>query len=412
MATLNLKQLGKLGLLASLYISQLIPLAFLGQALPVYLRQQGASLRTIGLFALMGLPFVLKFLWAPLIDRYGFTRWGHYRFWIICFQLLAAGGTAACAFVGAQGGFMPLLLCLLLLCFVCASQDVATDALAIGLLDPQERGLGNGVQAAGNYLGIIIGGGGMLLLLDRWGWTWTVLAMAAMMLVALLPVLNHREQCKPKVEKQNGLSLRGYLKALTQLFRRPGMRKWLLLMIGYLAGPNLVLAMFRPLLVDMGLSLTEIGLLLGVVSSTAGIVGALSSGFVVAALGRKRSLVVFGVLRAIALCAYLLPAFGMTNLSLIYLIVIAFQFAASMANTTLYTIMMDKSQPETAGTDYTLQNSVVGLSVDGVSIISGVLADALGYGGAFAIGVAIAFLGVGLVATALPRQQLALAKQP
>ncbi|MEM7062461.1 MAG: MFS transporter [Cyanobacteria bacterium P01_B01_bin.77] len=390
------KRIQKLGLLGGLYISQLIPLAFLGQAVPVYLRQQGVSLQNLGLLSLLGLPWMLKFLWAPLIDRYGFTPMGHYRFWIICFQLLAAMGTAAVGFIDLQHGLMLAILGGLVF-FVCASQDVATDALAVGLLSPQERGWGNGVQTAGNYLGIVIGGGGMLLLLEHWGWRSSLWLMAAMLLVALLPVLGHRESYLQPADSTHQLTLKHYWQTFVAFFRRPGMGLWLLTMMAYTAGSYMILGMFRPLLVDIGFSLADIGLLLGIVGSLAGMVGAIMAGSVVAALGRKRSLVIFGLLRSVVLLAYLLPVFGWTQVSLIYGVVISAQIAISMANTTLYTIMMDNSEPTSAGTDYTLQNSMIAVNTTVVSIISGILADAWGYGVLFAIAIAISFSSVAII---------------
>lgn len=384
----------KLGLLASLYISQLIPLAFLAQAVPVFMREQGISLEVIGLLALLGLPWMLKFLWSPLIDRYGFTKWGHYRFWIICFQSLAACTTFICAFAGVQGSFILTVVCLSLLCFICASQDIATDALAVGLLEPDERGLGNGVQMAGNSLGILIGGGGMLILLDRWGWRGTLLTMSGIMIVALIPVLLHQEQPLEKVTKPKGKGVKNYFMIFVNLFRRPGMRGWLLVAALYGMGYYMAVAMFRPLLVDIKLSLTEIGLLMGVVGSTAAIVGSLVAGFFVTILGRKRSLILFGLLRAFAMTAYFLPAFGFTDLSILYLVVIGVQLPSSMVNTALFTVMMDKSESETAGTDFTVQNSVVSLGTDIGSVLSGFIAGAIGYKGIFTVSIGVSLLGV------------------
>ncbi|NET09397.1 MAG: MFS transporter, partial [Symploca sp. SIO2B6] len=174
-----LKRLHKFALLSSLYVSQYISLMFLVQALPVFMRQQGAPLETIGLiYLLVGLPLLLKVFWSPFIDRYGFTRWGHYRFWIICFQLLMAVVAVLCAFVDMQANFTLMFGLLLLIATFAASQDIATDALAVGLLEPRERGWGNGIQMAGNYLGAILGGGVMLILLNRLGWTNSVLTLA------------------------------------------------------------------------------------------------------------------------------------------------------------------------------------------------------------------------------------------
>ena len=146
---INPKSLKKFGLLGSLYVSQFIPIACLYEALPVFMRQRGASLEAIGFLPLLTLPWMLKFLWSPPIDRYGFTRWGHYRFWIICFQLIVACTLVVFAFIDIKNQLNVAFLCLVIICFVCASQDIATDALAVGLLEPDERGFGNGIQSAG-----------------------------------------------------------------------------------------------------------------------------------------------------------------------------------------------------------------------------------------------------------------------
>ena len=151
-------------------------------------------------------------------------------------------------------------------------------------------------------------------------------------------------------------------------------------------------------MVDTGLSLGEIGLLLGVVSYSAGILGAIVSGLSIAPLGRKRSLILFGSLRAIAISAYFLPAFGLTDLSVLYLVAIVVQISISMATTPLYTIMMDKSNLETAGTDYTMQNSIVHLGGIIAAAMSGIIARVVGYQGVFAVSIVISIIGVVLIA--------------
>jgi hypothetical protein len=85
---MNNSFLGKHSLLASLYISQYIPMMFVMNSLPVFLREEGVSLEQIGLLSMVALPVALKFLWSPIIDRFGYTRWGHYRFWIFILQFL------------------------------------------------------------------------------------------------------------------------------------------------------------------------------------------------------------------------------------------------------------------------------------------------------------------------------------
>ena len=354
----------KMGLLGSLYVAQHIPLAFVYDAMPVFLRQQNVSLRTLGLLQLLALPLVFKFLWSPLIDRYGVTRWGHYRFWILYFQIGLGVAIALLAFLNITQQFTLLLLGLLLVSLLSASQDIATDALAIGLLSPAERGFGNGIQRGGNSLGAIIGGGGMLLLLNYWSWRATLLAMATVLLLAVIPIARHREQ----VVKSTTASPPSF-RRLISVYRRPGMGR----------------TMFLPLLVDVGLSMGEIGLLLGVVSYGAGLLGAVTAGLTISRMSRKQALVLFSALQGIAIAAYCLPALGFTQLPMLYLVAIVAQFINGMAMTALFTVMMDNSEAATAGTDYTVQSSVVYISGILGATFSGVIAEAIGYGGVFTV---------------------------
>ena len=359
------------------------------------MRQEGISLQVIGALPLLAIPVMLKFLWSPLIDRYGFTRWGHYRFWIIWLQLLVIFTVIGLGFFGIKKNFIVLLLGLLSLSLLSSSQDIATDALAVGLLEPQERGLGNAIQTSGNYMGAVIGGGGMLILLSQWGWRATLLTMASIMLVALIPIFLHQERIK-KPSKAH--ITKPALKNLIDFCRYPGIGRWLLMLVFYSSGSMMATTMFRPLLVDIGLSLPEIGWLLGVVSYSAGILGAIVAGLLIAPLGRKRSLILFGLLRAIAISTYLLPAFGVTNLPVLYLVAISVQISISMATTPLYTVMMDKSNLETAGTDYTMQNSIVHLGGIVAAAMSGVIVRMVGYRGVFATSIVVSIIGVVLIA--------------
>ncbi|MCW6050911.1 MFS transporter [Lyngbya sp. CCAP 1446/10] len=389
-------------MLGSLYVSQFIPIACLYEALPVIMRQRGASLEAIGFLPLLALPWMLKFLWSPLIDRYGFTRWGHYMFWIICFQLIAACTVATFVLIDIQSQLSVTLICLVIICFVCASQDIATDALAVGLLEPQERGIGNGIQSAGHYLGGIIGGGGMLLLaIDSWGWKASMLTLALFVVVALLPILLYKEPSskhqKSASAQSNSQKPANPFTEIIKFFRSPGIWHWLLILSLYTPGPYMASRMFRPLLVDLGLSLADIGLMLGVVSYGVGILGAIVGGLLIAPLGRKRSLIIFGLLQVLVMFTYLLPAFGIAHLAILYAIAIGTQFVSSMAVTVLYTIMMDKSRLEAAGTDYTLQSSTTFFFGIISAAIGGVIAQSLGYRGVFVVAITISLIGIILV---------------
>lgn len=367
---------------------------FFVQAIPVFMREQGASLESIGLIYLLALPILLKVLWSPFIDRYGYTRWGHYRFWIITFQLLLAAVAAVCAFVSLQSNFILLYGLLMVMSTLAASQDIATDALAVGLLTPSERGWGNGIQMAGNYLGGMLGGGVMLVLLNKLGWERSLFALALMVVVALVPILRHREKLPPKkaTDKATNVWL-----DLVHFYRRPGMWRWLMLLTLYVIGGNMAASMFRPLLVDVGLSLTDIGWLLGVVGNGASIFGAVISGLLVVSLGRRRSLLVFGLFQILAILICLLPAAGVSNRPILYFVIIVAGFASSAVFTVSSTVMMDKSRLAMAGTEYTAQTSMVYFGSFLAAGISGFIASKIGYQGLFGVSAAVALLAVILI---------------
>ncbi|NEP57134.1 MAG: MFS transporter [Symploca sp. SIO2G7] len=379
-------------LIASLYVAQLLPVAFFGQTLPVFLRQQGASLESIGLISLLSLPWTLKVLWSPIVDRYGWTRWGHYKSWILAMQSLLVVTLIFCATLDIQTNFSLLTVGIVLVISLAATQDIATDALAIKLLKPSERGLGNSIQTAGAYLGGILGGGGLLVLLGYWGWTGSLLSMALVTLLLLIPVFFHRE--KPaSYQSEPNLSWKMFLK----FFSRQGIGRWVVILLLYMMGVTIANTMFRPLLVDLGLTLAQIGVMNGIVAYSAGLVGAFVGGFLMKPLGRKKALIVFSVLMAISNASFILPTLGFTSLPVLYLISMGCQFAYSMALIPLYTIMMDNSRLLTAGFDYTLQVSIVFVGSLIVGGLSGFMAEAIGYQGTFAISVAIALVSVAVI---------------
>jgi predicted MFS family arabinose efflux permease len=288
--------LNKLGLLGALYFSQGLPFGFFTQGLPVLLRQRGFSLAEIGFSSLLAAPWALKWLWAPLLDRWYSPRLGRRRSWIVPLQLGTAAILAALAWLdGALS--MPILLAAVLVSnLLAATQDVATDGLAVELLSPTERGLGNGLQVAGYRLGMLVGGGALLIWHERLGNAGTFLSMATLIVLATLPVLLTHERPAPLAPNERA--------RVGHWLRRPGAWRLLGLLVAYKAGDSFATGMLRPFLVDRGLSLADVGWLLGPVGFVSGLFGALAGGALVNRLGRKRALLGFGVLQALTVAGY------------------------------------------------------------------------------------------------------------
>ncbi len=357
----------KLLLLGSLYLAQGLPDGFFRQALPVMLRAQGVSLEHIGLASLLALPWGLKFLWAPVVDAIGSPRFGRRRSWIVPLQLTAVAVFLLLSQAEPQRGLTPLLVGVLLITALAATQDIATDGLAVALLRPEERGLGNGVQVAGYRLGMIVSGGVLIIFHEQIGWANTFYALAAAGALSLVPVLCTREPAAPAQAPAS-------LHVFRELLRQPGMTSWLLVIATYKFGEAFGVAMLRPMLIDRGLELADLGWITGTAGFIASLVGALLGGALVSAFGRHRMLLVCGVVQALAVVSYASLALGPLDLGRVYLVCSFEHFSSGLATVPLFTMMMDATRPHAAGTDYTAQACVVVLA----TIVAGVAERILG----------------------------------
>ena len=395
-------QAGTLLLLASLYCAQGLPSGLLAHALPVLLRQHGVDLALIGLLKLLALPWLLKVLWAPWIDRLGGSPLGHRRGWILPLQAAMALLLIALAWLPqAQlfGPWLPLLLGLLLLInLAAATQDVATDGLTVRLLPERWRGLGNSLQVGGYKVGMLLSGSGLLLVIDRLGWNLSVALLAGLLALLLVPIWRFAERerlpFRPALAEAGGpgLPLRHYRGLLAQ----PGMLAWLLVLLSFKLGDALGSPMIKPMLVDQGWGSAALGQLT-LVSSLAGIAGALLGGLLYARLGVFRALLLGGALQALGMAGMALLV-DAGEAPRVYAVALFEQAADGLSSVVLFAAMMRQCRAEHEGADFTLQACVHLLLAGLVGAASGVLAKALGYPALF---VAAGLLGL-LALAAVP----------
>lgn len=190
-----------------------MPLALTAGALQAWLTVEGISLRTIGYFALVGLPYTFKFVWAPLLDRFEPMLLGRRRGWILVFQAGIALGCLALSQLDPTRSVGLIAALALLVAWLSASQDVVFDAYRADLLEPEERGAGAAVSVLGYRLGMLVSGGGALMLADtRLGWPGTYRLMAVMFLLLMLATV-----WSPRLARTEGIrsaataELRGFL---------------------------------------------------------------------------------------------------------------------------------------------------------------------------------------------------------
>lgn len=388
----------KLTLLGSLYLAQGLPYGFFTQALPVLMRESGASLKAISVTSLLFLPWALKFLWAPLVDHVG-TR----KQWIVPLQLSAAAGAAGLALADPGGGFALIFAAVLLFNLLAAMQDVATDGLAVTLLSPPERGLANGLQVGAYRLGMILGGGLLLYVFAKAGWATMYGAMALILLLTCLPVLWLR--AAPSSASAERQSPRSLLLGWTRRLALPGMPAFLLLICFYKFGDSMASSLVGPFMKDSGMTKEDIAIVKGTIGSVMGLAGAAAGGWLAFRLGRRTALIACGVLQTLSLGLYWLCATGVGGRELLYAASTAEHLLGGMATVALFTLMMDASAPEHAGTDYTLLACAIVVATGLASFGGAVIADAVGYAPMFAASLVLSGAGCAALVMSLDRRR-------
>lgn len=378
-------------LLGSLYITQRLGLGFFFIALIAILRQQGVPLEHLSMIYMLGFFWIFKFLWAPLVDHVRFGRLGHYRGWLILMQSLMVVTLLLIALFDVQTQFLVIFALSMLVSLFSATQDIAADALACRLLTPQERGVGNGVQVAGGFIGNLIGGGFVLMAYSYIGWQGCMVILACGTAVPLLQILffDEPEHAAAACTSQN---LRVTFGAMWRFWRRPHMGRWLVLMLVYSLGIGAVYGIITPLLVDAGWSLDRIGFAVNVSGSLLGLAGALIAGWIIRMLGRRSALTGIAIAQTLGILAMLAPVAGFTDEGTVAFAVSLLLFLYSPGAVILSTIMMDKASSGSPATDFTLQYCVYMLASFIASGAGMAFSGAFGYIGVILVAVVIQIL--------------------
>jgi len=379
-----------------LYTVQGLPYGFLVSVLPLFLRESGWSRTFIGLSSVLGLPWFLKPLWAPLVDRYSFPALGRRKSWVIpCTGLLLACFLLLGTQSPAEGrSLLALFLLVLAINLVTATQDIAVDGLAVDILSPRERGQGNAAQVVGFKAGMLLTGGLLLGLSGTLGWKGISWCMAGITACVLVPAILYPEREGSLREPSTPLTIGEIWRSLLDLARRPGFALALLLIGTYKLGEAGVDAMYKVFLLDGGLSVSRIGVLCGGWGMAFSLAGSLLGGWVAQRTGRLEALSRVGLLRALPLAAIAVLPFlpGPLPLWLLYPVTLAEHLAGGMITPIVFAFMMDLCDKRVGATHYTALSAVELCGKMGMSAASGLLADRIGYGGLFCLGAGISVL--------------------
>jgi MFS transporter (putative signal transducer) len=371
-----------LGLLSGLYAAQSITGSMVQTALPVALRDTGVQLDQIGLLALLILPWALKFLWAPLIDRYGTQR-----NWILACQLTLIVLFIVAARLPPQTHLPRLSMVLLGMAFVAATQDVATDSLAVQATTHETRGKASGASTAGSYLGFLIGSGLWLPIYAYGGWAASMQAMAGFVAILTLPTLAAVHVGRNESATRTWPSIRGVMSNRALV----GGIGFLIL---YQCGVRLGTSMLGPFMVDIGIPVPAIGWIRGAGGAVVGLLAALCGAALVQRFGAGRTLAAVAVLNLAACAALSSFALGLWDGAIIAIGLILVQAAAvAISFVALYAFMMNWSDTAQAATDFAVLQSLDAALAVAMGMIAGMVAEHAGHGVVFAAAAIVLALG-------------------
>lgn len=346
----------RIGLMLPLGFASGLPLALTSGTLQAWLTIAGVDLRTIGVFTLVGLPYTLKFLWAPLMDRYTPPWLGRRRGWMVLTQASLILGVLAMALIDPSQWPWLLGIVALSVAFMSASQDIVFDAYRTETLRPQERGLGAAVWVNGYRFALLIAGSMALVLADQIGWPATYTFMALTMLVGLWAVGTAEE---PSSSQQVPSSLReAVLGPLEEFFSRTGAGTLLGLVALYKLGDAFAGTLLTAFLIKgVGFTATDVGIMKGLGLGLT-LAGALIGGLAMTRLGLVRALLAFGLLQAVSNLAFVLLAWGGKSYPLLIFAIGCENLSGGMGTSAFVALVMALCHHKYTATQFALLSSI------------------------------------------------------
>ena len=380
-----------------------MPLYVLLQLVPAWLRDEGVSLTEIGLFALVGVPYTWKFLWAPLMDRWVPPFLGRRRGWMVICQV------ALLVLIGLLGSLRPAESTWMIawlaaaVAFFSASQDVALDAYRREILPDEELGLGNAIHVQAYRISSLVPGSLSLILADILPWSTVFWITSAFMILGILMALLVTE---PDSQLPEGTGLREALVApFAEYVHRRGWSALLMVlafMFLYKIGDNMATALATPFYLDMGFSMTQIGLVAKHAALWPAIFGGLLGGLIMVRLGINRALWLFGVVQVVSILGFAVLA---SNGPLVWLLalVISFEYLGVGMGTAAFTAFIARETSKTyAATQFALFTALAALPRTFANASTGMIVEEVGWVSFFLLCAILAIPGMLLLLWVAP----------
>jgi PAT family beta-lactamase induction signal transducer AmpG len=387
-----------------------LPLALTAGTLTYWLAETGISNTSIGLFALVGVPYTFKFVWSPLVDRMslpGFTRlFGRRRGWMLLSQLALAAAMFAMSLVNPAEAPATIAAFALLLAFLSATQDIVIDAYRVDILDEKLYGAGAATVVFGYRIGMLASSAGALYLAHFYSWQLVYQTMAGLMGVGLLATVLGREPVRSGAlrEQEHNWLYNTVIAPFADFMTRPAWVLILAFVVFYKLGDVFVASMTSPFYLAMGFSKIEIANITKVFGVVATLLGSFLGGWVVSRFGILKGLLICGTVQLLSNFAFMAQAYAGYDLTLLVFTIGVENIAGGMGTAALVAYLSKLCNASFTATQYALLSSLTAVGRTFLAAPCGVLADTVSWPVYFGISGLIALPGMLLL--------LVLIKQP
>lgn len=355
-----------------------LPLALTGSTLQAWFTEAHINLVTIGALSLLGIPYTLKFLWAPLMDHFSLPRFGKRKGWILLMQLGVVMTLLLLANMnpGLQASNMGMAA--LAVAFFSASQDISITAYQTDVLTSEERGLGAAYYIFTYRIAVLISGGLALVSADYFGWKFTYEIMAMLMLLSMVPVF--RAPQVNEIPVSSGNIFNTMIASLNDLLQREKIILLLLFIFLYKLGDALALSLMTNFLLHgLGFSLTEVGLAYKIVSFAATILGAFVGGIFLTRWNIYRALLLFGLAQAFSNLMFVLLAMSGKQFMLMAVSIFIENFCSGLSTAALLAFLMSLCNHRYTASQFALFSAVASLGRVFLGPVAGFMVNNLGW---------------------------------
>ncbi len=380
-----------------------IPLLLTLSTLQAWMKDEKVDLTTIGLISLLGLPYTLKFVWSPILDRFRLPLLGRRRGWLLLFQVLLMLSIFGIGLLDPVKTPYLLVFVALSISFFSASQDIVVDAYRREDLADEELGLGSSLYVNGYRLAMLVSGAGALALAEFYSWGTVYMLVSATMLVGIIGTLLTPE---PVVEEQPPRTIKeAVIDPFVEYFAREDAWLMLAFILLYKIGDTMALNMTMPFYLSIGFTKLQIAIIAKSFGFAATIVGTFLGGLLMLRLGINRSLWIFGGLQMITTFGFAILYYFPGSSVGLALAISAENLAMGMGTAAFLAFMASLTNKKFTATQYALMTSLMGIPRVIIAAPTGYIAKATGWPLFFVICALLALPGLFLLSYFAPYHQ-------